>query len=72
MWDWLQWFTHMGNSKVAALVIFFALFVGILYYVFGQKQRSERLESYKYMPFEDDDTLPTNDSKHKGTQDERD
>jgi len=72
MWDWLQWFTHMGNSKVTALVIFFALFVGILYYVFGQKQRSERLESYKYMPFEDDDTSPTNDSKHKGTQDERD
>ena len=72
MWDWLEWFTHMENSKVAALVIFFVLFVGILIYVFGQKQRSERLESYKYMPFEEDDTPHTNDSEHKGTQDERD
>jgi len=72
MWEWLQWFTHMENSKAAALVIFFVLFVGILIYVFGQRQRSERLESYKYMPFEDDDTLPTNDSEHKGRQDERD
>jgi len=72
MWDWLQWFTHMENSKVAALVVFFVVFVGILIYVFGQKQRSERLESYKYMPFEDDDTLPRDDIEHKGRQDERD
>jgi len=72
MWNWLQWFTHMENSKLVALVIFFMLFVAILIYVFGQKQRSERLESYKYMPFEEDDTPHTNDSEHKGRQDERD
>ncbi len=71
MWDWLKWFTHMENSKVAALIIFFSLFVAILIYVFGHKQRSERLESYKYIPFDEDDEPDTNDSKHKGTQDER-
>ena len=72
MWEWLRWFTQMENSKVVALIIFFTLFVAILIYVFGQKQRSERLESYKYMPFEEDDTPSTNKSEHKGRQDERD
>lgn len=72
MWEWLRWFTSMENSKVVALIIFFALFVAILIYVFGQKQRSERLESYKYMPFEEDEAPRTNKSEHKGRQDERD
>lgn len=50
----LQWFTDLGNSKIAALLIFFPLFVGIVLYVYSSKQRSQRLESYKYMPFDDD------------------
>jgi cbb3-type cytochrome oxidase subunit 3 len=50
-----HWITDLGNSKIVALLIFFGTFVGILLYVFTNKQRSARLESYKYMPFQDDD-----------------
>ncbi len=50
-----SWITDLGNSKVAALLIFFFTFVGILLYVFTGRKRAERLESYKYIPFQDDD-----------------
>ena len=50
----LMWFTDLGNSKIAAVVIFFPLFVGMLLYVYTGKQRSERLESYKNIPLDDD------------------
>ncbi len=44
----------MENTKPLALVIFFVTFVGILFYVFTGKKRSERLESYKDIPFLED------------------
>ena len=50
-----QWFTHMENSKVLALIIFVVTFVGILVYVYANKKRSARLESYKYIPLDDDE-----------------
>jgi cbb3-type cytochrome oxidase subunit 3 len=59
MFEWLQWFTHMENSKPLALVLFLGAFFGILIYVFTGKQRSQRLESYKYIPFTDE--TPPND-----------
>ncbi|HCK80431.1 MAG TPA: cbb3-type cytochrome c oxidase subunit 3 [Candidatus Competibacter sp.] len=61
MVDWLLWFTRMENSKPLALVLFFGAFCGILIYVFTGKQRAKRLESYKYIPF-DDDGPPLSDS----------
>ncbi len=54
MFDWLMWFTHMENSKPLALVLFFSVFCGILIYVFTGRQRGQRLESYKYIPFDDE------------------
>jgi cbb3-type cytochrome oxidase subunit 3 len=36
-------------------VIFFVVFVGILLYVLTGKRRGERLESYKHIPFLDDE-----------------
>ncbi len=48
------WVTQLANSKMLALMIFFPLFVLIVLYVYTGKQRSERLESYKYMPFQDE------------------
>jgi len=45
----------MENTKPLALVIFFVTFVGILFYVFTGKKRGERLESYKNIPFLDDE-----------------
>ncbi len=55
MFDWLSWFTDLANSKQFALVWFFVFFVGVIIYVYASKKRSRRLESYKYIPFQDDD-----------------
>ncbi|MBK8509392.1 MAG: cbb3-type cytochrome c oxidase subunit 3 [Candidatus Competibacter sp.] len=54
MLDWFSWFTHMENSKPLALLLFFGAFCGIILYVFTGKQRAKRLESYKYIPFDDE------------------
>jgi cbb3-type cytochrome oxidase subunit 3 len=51
----IEWLSNMENTKPLALVIFFVVFVGILLYVFTGKQRGKRLESYKHIPFLDDD-----------------
>jgi cbb3-type cytochrome oxidase subunit 3 len=54
MLDWLSWFTHMENTKVFAVVLFFTTYCGILLYVFTGRKRAKRLESYKNIPFEDE------------------
>lgn len=51
----LHWLGRLENSKIVALLIFFVTFCGILLYVFTGKQRKQRLESYKYIPFADED-----------------
>ncbi|ARU32596.1 Cbb3-type cytochrome oxidase component FixQ [mine drainage metagenome] len=61
--EWLNWFASFENTKPVALVILFVLFVLILFYVFGSKKRSERLESYKNMPFLDDESETKEDKK---------
>jgi len=58
MFEWLEWFTHMENSKPFALVVLFVGFVGVIFYLFTGKKRGERLESYKNIPFLDDDDGP--------------
>ncbi len=55
MFDWLMWFTHMENTKVLSLVMFFVFFIFILLYVYLGKERSKRLETYRFIPFLDDD-----------------
>ena len=67
MFDWLLWFTHMENSKPLALVLFFSVFCGILLYVCTGKQRGQRLESYKYIPL-DDDEAPAADAASAGNR----
>ena len=52
----MAWLSQMENTKPLALVIFFVVFVAILLYVFTGKKRSKRLESYKNIPFLEDDT----------------
>jgi cbb3-type cytochrome oxidase subunit 3 len=64
----LDWLSDMHNTKPLALVIFFVVFVGILLYVFTGKKRSKRLESYKNIPFQDDDDAPA-ENQDKGTKD---
>lgn len=52
---WLDWFSKPENTKPLALLIFFVTFVAIILYVYGSKKRSNRLESYRDIPFLDDD-----------------
>jgi len=66
MFDWLSWFTHMENTKPFVLVVFTITFVLILIYVFSNKDRSKRFESYKNIPFQDDDE----DGESKDIKDE--
>ena len=54
--EWLQWFSRPENTKPVALIIFFVTFVGILLYVYGNRKRGQRLESYRDIPFADDAT----------------
>ncbi len=63
MAEFFQWFTKMENSKVLALLIFFVTFCLILLYVYANKKRSQRLESYKNIPFQDDDDNSIGDLK---------
>jgi cbb3-type cytochrome oxidase subunit 3 len=57
--EWLEWLTDMRYTKPVALVLFFVVFVVIVLYVFTGKKRSKRLESYKDIPFLDDDDQET-------------
>jgi cbb3-type cytochrome oxidase subunit 3 len=52
--EWLLWFSRPENTKPLALIIFFVTFIGIVIYVYGSKKRSKRLESYRDIPFLDD------------------
>lgn len=61
--EWLNWFASFENTKPVALVILFITFVLIVFYVFGSKKRSDRLESYKNMPFLDDETETKEEKK---------
>lgn len=52
--EWLLWFSKPENTKPVALIIFFVTFIGILLYVYGNRKRSRRLESYRDIPFLDE------------------
>lgn len=56
--DWLLWFTRFENTKPLSLVLFFAVFCGVLVYVYGSRKRGKRLEEHKNIPLEDDDEPP--------------
>ena len=53
--EWLHWFTKFENTKPLALVIFFAVFCGILLYLYGSRSRGRRLEEYKNIPLQDEE-----------------
>lgn len=53
--DFWTWILDLGNSKTVALLIFFTTFVGIVIYVYSSRRRSARLESYRFIPLQDED-----------------
>jgi len=52
----LEWLSHPENTKPLGLIIFFVTFLGILWFVFGSKKRGQKLESYKDIPFLDEES----------------
>jgi cbb3-type cytochrome oxidase subunit 3 len=70
MFDWLSWFTHMENTKPFVLVLFSITFIFILIYVFSNKNRSKRFESYKNIPFHEDEFPEDKDGQSKDIKDE--
>ncbi len=69
--DIFAWLGDMENSKPLALILFFSAFVGIILYVYTGKRRKQRLESYKDIPFmEDDERDPTQQKKQQVKKDE--
>lgn len=52
----LEWLSDASNAKSLGLVIFFVTFVAIVLWVYGSKKRGQKLESYKNIPFLDDDS----------------
>lgn len=52
--EFLLWFTKYENTKPVSLVIFFVLFCGVLFYLYGSKARGARIEEMKNIPLQDD------------------
>ena len=71
MLDWLLWVTQPDNRKTTLLILLFVTFCAILLYVYTGKRRAKRLESYKYIPFLDDDSSETHSQSPKVTENER-
>lgn len=53
----LHFIATWEHSRVFLLFLFMGTFLAIIYYLTGNKARSERLESYKNIPFMDDEAL---------------
>ncbi len=61
MEDILYAIAHWEHSRVFLLFLFMGTFLGIIYYLVGNPARSQRLESYKNIPFMDDEQLVPKD-----------
>ena len=51
----IAWLSDPANTKTLGLVLFFLAFVGIVFWVYGSKKRGQKLESYRNIPFQDDE-----------------
>ncbi len=58
---WIYWFSSFNHTKPLALVIMFVTFVAIVFYVYGDRKRGERLENNKNIPFLDDESIKENE-----------
>ncbi|MFO7954248.1 cbb3-type cytochrome oxidase subunit 3 [Thioalkalivibrio sp.] len=53
MWEWI---TDMGNSKIVALLLFMGTFIGVVIFLFSNRRRARKFETYRYIPLDDDDS----------------
>ncbi|MEJ2059457.1 MAG: cbb3-type cytochrome c oxidase subunit 3 [Gammaproteobacteria bacterium] len=61
----------IATSPLTALFLLFPLFIGIVVYVYSGKRRSERLESYRYIPLQDGDDEADIDKEQKADHHEQ-
>ncbi len=67
MLDWLHWIAQPNNSKTVVLILLSITFFAILLYLFIGEKRTKRLESYKYIPFQENDVDDTEFQSSKVT-----
>ena len=65
MYDWITSLVSSGSARAILLVVFFITFIGIVLYVYANRKRSSRLESYKNIPLEDDDVVHRKDTDNE-------
>lgn len=72
MEGFLAWITRPRNAGTVSLLLFFFSFLAVVIYVYTGKARRRRLESYKWIPLEDEDE-PRSSGRRDGVgEDERD
>jgi len=67
----IEWFMVLANAKIVSMLILFTTFTAIVIYVYGSKKRGERFETYRNIPFLDDDEdgmVPMNKSSQESSQ----
>jgi len=64
-----NWLTKMEYTKPFVLVLFFVTFFLLIIYVYSNKKRSSRFESYKNIPFEEDNDGDELDDKSEKNSD---
>jgi len=69
----IEWFMVLANAKIVSMLILFSTFTAIVIYVYGSKKRSERFETYRNIPFLDDDEdemVPMKKETSQGSSDD--
>ena len=67
----IEWLMVLANAKIVSMLILFTTFTAIVIYVYGSKKRGERFETYRNIPFLDDDEdgmVPVNKSSQEPSQ----
>jgi cbb3-type cytochrome oxidase subunit 3 len=63
--EFFDWIGRPEIAKTIELFLLFGLFIIVLIYVYTSKKRGKRLESYKDIPFLDDEKHIPTDAKLK-------
>ena len=69
--DLFAFIASWEHSKLFLLLLFMTTFLGIIFYLVKNPDRNKRLESYKDIPFVDDeDLVPHNNNDKKETKEQ--
>jgi len=60
----IDWLMQPYNGRMFVLVLFLTTYAGILIYIYTGKKRTSQLESYKNIPFQDEDEQASERKEH--------